>query len=110
MPRGDYQNESEDEVDDGDDFGNAGSEIDEDPSDEDVERLDHESAYCPDCGSEVWDAVEVCPKCYAYLGGNTSHRPREVHARSPLGRRVALICIVILIIGLLWTALHCFGI
>ena len=46
----------------------------EDPSPEDIERFSGETAYCPDCGAEVWDQAEVCPECYAYLGGNTSMR------------------------------------
>ena len=29
--------------------------IDEDPSDEDIERFDRETAFCPDCGEEVWE-------------------------------------------------------
>ena len=73
--------------------------FDEDPSDEDIERLDHESAYCPDCGAEIWDSAEICPKCYAYLGGNTGHRkpiPRWVHRAS-----IALV-VFLLLLAMLW--------
>src|SRR5690242_4791978 len=48
---------------------------DEGPSRQDIERFNRETAYCPDCGAEVWDQAEVCPKCFAYLGGTTSTRP-----------------------------------
>lgn len=27
-------------------------------------------ARCPDCGTAVWSEADVCPKCYAYLGGD----------------------------------------
>ena len=73
--------------------------FDEDPSIEDVERLDHECAYCPDCGAEIWDAAEICPKCRAYLGGNTDHReplPRWVKRTS-----IALI-VFVLLLAMLW--------
>lgn len=48
--------------------------VDEGPSPEDIERFDRDMAYCPDCGAEVWDQAEICPKCHAYLGGHTSSR------------------------------------
>lgn len=75
------------------------NETDEDPAFEDTEVLDHESAYCPDCGAEVWDSVEVCPKCFAYLGGNTLARPRlDERLRH---RWIALVAIVLVIIIIL---------
>jgi hypothetical protein len=73
---------------------------DEDPSDEDVERFSGETAYCPDCGAEIWDAAEVCPKCFAYLGGNTSIRSgvaREKQRRAVVA--LVIILIVLLVIG-----------
>ena len=73
--------------------------IDEDPSPEDIERFSHETARCPDCGAEVWDAADVCPKCFAYLGGNTG-------SRSPYGQwlrgRWLLLIIALLIIAMLF--------
>lgn len=51
---------------------------DEGPSAEDLDRFGSEDAYCPDCGAKIWDQADVCPSCYAYLGGDTSrHRPFE---------------------------------
>jgi hypothetical protein len=78
--------------------------INEDPSDEDIERLDHESAYCPDCGAEVWDSVEVCPKCYAYLGGHTSHRPKIQNWMNSKSLTVIIVLLIVamLIGGLFW--------
>lgn len=48
---------------------------DEGPSTQDVERFSHEHAFCPDCGAEIWDQADVCPKCFAYLDGQTLSRP-----------------------------------
>jgi hypothetical protein len=70
-------------------------EIDEDPSPEDIERFSDETAYCRDCGAEIWDAAEVCPKCFAYLGGDTAVRtPLQEWFR----KRWMLLVIIVLII------------
>ena len=47
---------------------------DEGPSPEDLRRFGGETAFCPDCGARVWDQADVCPSCYAYLGGETARR------------------------------------
>ena len=74
---------------------------DEGPSSEDIERLDHESVLCPDCGAEIWDAAEICPKCFAYIGGNAVNR-----RPSPGWLRLALV--VVLAVGLIIITLLCF--
>ncbi|MDZ4753996.1 MAG: hypothetical protein SGJ11_05815 [Phycisphaerae bacterium] len=72
---------------------------DEGPSDEDLRRFGGESAYCPDCGANVWDQTDVCPKCYAYLGGDTARAPGA--ARRQRRERWRAIVVVLLIIGFL---------
>jgi len=49
--------------------------VDEGPSPEDIERFGDETAYCPDCGAEIWDQAEQCPKCRAYLQRGPDRRP-----------------------------------
>lgn len=71
---------------------------DEGPSIQDIERFGHEQAYCPDCGAEVWDQSDVCPKCFAYLGGDTLSRPP---LDTWLRRRWTLLVILALIIAML---------
>ena len=39
-----------------------------------------ETAFCPECGAEIYDAADVCPKCFAWIDGDTTR-----HA--PHGRR-----------------------
>ena len=71
---------------------------DEGPSIQDIERFRHECAYCPDCGEEVWDQAEVCPKCSAYLGGDTLSRPpMDAWVR----KRWTLLVIIALIVAML---------
>jgi hypothetical protein len=71
--------------------------IDEGPSEEDIERFSGDTARCPDCNAEVWDAADVCPKCFAYLGGATQSRPS---AQQWFDRKMFVLIIILLIIGL----------
>ncbi len=38
-------------------------EIDEDPSEEDIAKLDSPTRTCPKCGREVYDDADVCYHC-----------------------------------------------
>ncbi|MFZ9914181.1 MAG: zinc-ribbon domain-containing protein [Phycisphaerales bacterium] len=47
----------------------------EDESSE-ADHADRDTAYCPECGAEIYDSADVCPKCFTWLDGETSrHRP-----------------------------------
>jgi hypothetical protein len=90
------ENEDDDEVRDSEED----VELDEDPDSADIERLDHEGAICPDCGAEVWDAAEICPRCFAYLGGNAQG---SASSQRWFSRRWPLIVLIgLLIIGLIF--------
>jgi uncharacterized membrane protein YvbJ len=55
----------------------------EGPGPDDLERFGGDTAWCPDCGEEVWDQAERCPKCGSGIGGRTAHRrPVESWFRS----------------------------
>lgn len=70
------------------------------PSADDLRRFSAGEAFCPDCGAEIHDQAEVCPKCYAYLGGETSrYRPVERHLR---GRSIAITVVVLILVLLGW--------
>src|SRR5436190_10878487 len=78
-------------------------ELDEAPSDDDIERFSGETAYCPHCGAEVWDATPQCPKCRTYLAGNLSHRPP---VQNWFNRKMVVLIVILLLIGMfLWWAL-----
>jgi len=74
---------------------------DEGPSSEDLDRFGDDTARCPDCGAQVWDQAEVCPKCHAYIGGNTT---TKMPIESWIHKRWAMLIIIALLIafGLLW--------
>ena len=72
--------------------------VDENPSSEDIERFDREHGYCPECGTEIWDQADVCPKCFAYLDGETLSRPPM---DAWLRKRWTLLVIIVLLIAML---------
>jgi hypothetical protein len=41
--------------------------IDEGPSGEDLEKFGDETVRCRECGADVWDEAEMCPKCGAAM-------------------------------------------
>ena len=76
-------------------------ELDSGPGPEDLRRFGGETAYCADCGEEIWDQAEVCPACGAYLGGSTSSRsPHRQEFRKRALILVALLAVVALILAL----------
>ena len=77
-------------------FDTAMRDVDEGPSEQDIERFDRETAYCPDCGAEIWDQAEICPKCHAYLyDGPQTSPPVEAWFR----RRWMLLIVILALIG-----------
>lgn len=57
---------------------------DEGPSEDDIDRFGDKSptldARCPDCGARVWSEADVCPKCFAYLGGDAPRARKGLFA------------------------------
>lgn len=45
-------------------------EVDEGPSEADIERFGDVTTTCPYCGTQVYDDVEMCWSCGAALGGS----------------------------------------
>ncbi|MDZ4830786.1 MAG: zinc ribbon domain-containing protein [Phycisphaerae bacterium] len=83
-----------------DDFDEL-NDVDERVSSRDTREDDQ--AYCPDCGALIWDAADVCPKCFAFIDGNTlRHPPRVLLQRSRRHRAVVLLILLGLFSGLVW--------
>lgn len=36
---------------------------------------EEQTGYCPECGAEVWDQADICPKCFSVITGGVLHRP-----------------------------------
>lgn len=59
----------------------ADGSVDDDPQDEDPHeaadraRFSSEKGFCPECGAEIHDAADICPKCFSWIDGAT-HRKR----------------------------------
>ena len=57
--------------------------IDEDPSDEDLDRFAGEIGYCPDCGEEVWDASgSANAELLAAAAGVDTRKQNQTSSRS----------------------------
>lgn len=71
--------------------------IDEGPSDEDLERFSDATVRCPECGTTLYDDVELCYKCGHALRAGRSAMPSV---------KVAVIAIVLVIaVTGLWAVL-----
>jgi len=68
---------------------------DESPQPEDLEALEQQPAYCPDCGAEVFDLAEFCPQCGEHIAGRTTLR--HPVAREFRQRWIIFIAIIVLI-------------
>ena len=67
---------------------------------EDQARFSSETAFCPECGAEIYDAADICPKCFAWVDGDTSrHGPRGRRAATWRTQLVVWMLIAALAIG-----------
>ncbi|MCE2883599.1 MAG: zinc ribbon domain-containing protein [Planctomycetaceae bacterium] len=71
---------------------------DDEHAERDRRRFASETAFCPDCGAEVYDAADVCPKCFTWINGDTVRHPRA-RSRERLRRIVVWILIGAMLLG-----------
>lgn len=71
--------------------------IDESPQDSDLEAFDSPTVTCPECGSELYDDVEICWKCGHALSGAGAVPKKWV-------LWVAGGLVLLFILGMLWWA------
>jgi hypothetical protein len=83
--------------DDGDDEADAHDEADRD-------RFASETAYCPECGAEVFDAADICPQCYSWIDGDTTHK-KPSRLRASLKVIVVAVLLGVMIAGVTLYAL-----
>lgn len=82
---------------DGDELG--GDDLDEDEHDAlDRARFDSDTAFCPECGAEIYDAADVCPKCFTWIDGETRGRPLS-RRRQTIRQTILWVLIVTLLTG-----------
>ena len=104
MPR--EYTDPEFDPDDSDDVeGRFAEEFDEghDADDESPERGGGATAtaYCPDCGAEIYDAAEICPRCFAWIDGDTLRKsPRRQRANDRWTKLVVWALIAAIATGL----------
>lgn len=71
---------------------------DDEHSERDRRRFASETAFCPECGAEVYDAADVCPKCFTWINGDTVRHPRE-RSRERFRRIVVWLLIATMLLG-----------
>ncbi|MFK7961061.1 MAG: zinc-ribbon domain-containing protein [Phycisphaerales bacterium] len=73
------------------------ADVDEGPSEEDLARFSDDTGFCPECGHRVLDDADVCTACGAWITGDVAPHPP---LRSELERRMLIIVVGVLILGL----------
>jgi len=71
---------------------------DDGPSPDDLRRFSDDTAYCPDCGEEIYDEAPACPECGAWIEGRTLSRPMVAHESR---RQFRTLVIVLTLLGFL---------
>ena len=64
----------------------------------DQRRFSSETAFCPECGAEIYDAADICPKCFSWIDGDTTHRKPSRLKRS-LKTVVVLVLLAVFLAG-----------
>lgn len=78
------EDDEHDDIDDGD--------FDETEQDEaDQKRFSSKVGFCPECGAEIADDADICPKCFTWIDGTTHSRPSAI-------KRFLRVAVVVLLI------------
>ncbi|MDG1899069.1 MAG: hypothetical protein P8I74_04320 [Phycisphaerales bacterium] len=70
--------------------------VDDDPTDDDLDRFAGETGYCPDCGAEIWDEAYQCPHCNEIVENRVSHSPTD-RAGGVLSARSVVVLVIVII-------------
>ena len=92
----------DDDIDDDGGRGDRG--FDETNHDEaDQKRFSSDVAYCPECGAEIIDDADICPKCFTWIDGTTHSKPSKL--KRSLHTVVVVLLIVAAVVGCIGIAL-----
>lgn len=76
-------------------------EFDETEHDEaDQKRFASDIAYCPECGAEVLDDADICPKCFTWIDGATHRKPSKLRRSFRVG--VVILLLLAATVGGVW--------
>ena len=97
----------DDDIDDDGGRGDRGfDETDHDETDHDEadqKRFSSDVAYCPECGAEIVDDADICPKCFTWIDGTTHSKPSKL--KRSLHTFVVVLLIVAAVVGCIGIAL-----
>lgn len=92
----------DDDIDDDGGRGDRGfDETDHDEADQ--KRFSSDVAYCPECGAEIVDDADICPKCFTWIDGTTHSKPSKL--KRSLHTFVVVLLIVAAVVGCIGIAL-----
>tara|TARA_Y100001970_G_C14086036_1_gene777360 strand:+ start:455 stop:751 length:297 start_codon:yes stop_codon:yes gene_type:complete len=72
----------------------------EGPDPFDIEKFNHNEAWCPFCAEEVYDDTTYCPYCKEYIEGKTLASHPEVVKFSKRGR---MFLMAVILVGFAWS-------
>lgn len=97
---GDWVDDSPDDGFD-DSFDDGAGEFDESAHDEaDQKRFASNVAFCPECGAEIVDDADICPKCFTWIDGATHRRPSRLRRSFQVG--VVVLLLLAATVGGVW--------
>jgi uncharacterized membrane protein YvbJ len=70
--------------------------VDEDPTDDDLDRFAGETGFCPDCGREIWDEAYQCPHCNEIVENRVSRTPTDKAGGILSAKSVVILVITII--------------
>ena len=66
----------------------------------DQKRFASDIAYCPECGAEVLDDADICPKCFTWIDGATHRKPSKLRRSFRVG--VVILLLLAATVGGVW--------
>ena len=63
----------------------------------DQARFSSDTAFCPECGAEIADDADICPKCFTWIDGATHRRPSRLRRSFRIG--VAILVVAGILFG-----------
>tara|TARA_B100001750_G_scaffold216192_1_gene200676 strand:- start:269 stop:523 length:255 start_codon:yes stop_codon:yes gene_type:complete len=75
--------------------------IDENPSQEDIDRFSSDTASCAYCGAEIYDDCLECPECRAKNRSPFGHH--KGNAKFEVSKKVGILFIILLLVTFFWS-------
>ena len=75
--------------------------IDENPSQEDIDRFSSDTASCAYCGAEIYDDCLECPECH--VKNRSPFGLHKENAKFEVSKKVGILFIILLFVAYFWS-------